>query len=113
MQRVIYNSAEKLNYKILGYRSVPVNNFEIGETAKSVEPVMEMIFIEKPFDVTSDDDFERKLFILEIIFSPNCQYYPKRPNWFYVASMSCRKLIYKGQLQKCTNQKLFQRFNRS
>ena len=47
---------------------MPVNNFEIGETAKSVEPVMEMIFIEKPFDVTSDDDFERKLFILEIIF---------------------------------------------
>ena len=60
-KRVIYNSAEKLNYKILGFRSVPVNNFEIGETAKSVEPVMEMIFIEKPFDVTSDDDFERKL----------------------------------------------------
>ncbi len=51
VKELFITSAEKLNYNILGYRSVPVNNFEIGETAKSVEPVMEMIFIEKPFDV--------------------------------------------------------------
>ena len=93
---------------------MPVNNFEIGETAKSVEPVMEMIFIEKPFDVTSDDDFERKLFIFRNYISHQIANITQNdPIGFYVASMSCRKLIYKGQLQKRANQKLFQRFNRS
>ena len=77
---------------------------------KSVEPVMEMIFIEKPFDVTSDDDFERKLFIFRNYISHQIANITQNdPIGFYVASMSCRKLIYKGQLQKCTNQKLFQR----
>jgi hypothetical protein len=56
---------------------VPVNNFEIGETAKSVEPVMEMIFIEKPFDVTTDDDFEENCLFLEIIFLTKLPILPK------------------------------------
>lgn len=99
-KRIIYNSAEKLNYNILGFRSVPVNNFEIGETAKSVEPVMEMIFIEKPFDVATDDDFERKLFIFRNYISHQIANITQNdPIGFYVASMSCRKLIYKGQLR--------------
>ena len=57
-KRILKHCAEKLHLHILGYRPVPVNNRDIGETAKAVEPVMEMLIIEKPFDIEKDSDFE-------------------------------------------------------
>jgi glutamate synthase (NADPH/NADH) large chain len=41
-------SAEKLGLEILCYRKVPVNKYDIGETALSVEPEMEQVFIAMP-----------------------------------------------------------------
>ena len=99
-KRIIQHSADKLNLKILGYRNVPVNNSELGETAKSVEPKMEMIFIERPYDMEDEDVFERKLFILRNYMANQINNTLRdNPVGFYVASLSCRKLIYKGQLR--------------
>lgn len=56
-----------MELNILGYRPVPVNNIELGELAKEVEPVMEMIFIEKPFGIDDENSFERKLSFSAII----------------------------------------------
>lgn len=99
-KRILKHCSEKLNLNILGYRPVPVNNRDIGETAKAVEPVMEMVFIEKPFEIEKDADFERKLFVLRNFASHQIFNITQQdPIGFYVASMSCKKLIYKGQLR--------------
>ncbi len=99
-KRILKHCAEKLHLHILGYRPVPVNNRDIGETAKAVEPVMEMLIIEKPFDIEKDSDFERKLFVLRNFSSHQIFNITQQdPIGFYAASMSCKKLIYKGQLR--------------
>ncbi|WP_419495100.1 glutamate synthase large subunit [Chryseobacterium bernardetii] len=99
-KEVIAQSADKLHLKILGYRPVPVSNIDLGDLAKSVEPVMEMLFIERPFDVDTEKDFERKLFIFKNYISHQMTSITNNdPIGFYVASFSCKKLIYKGQLR--------------
>ena len=99
-KEIIEQSADKLGLKILGYRPVPVNNLDLGDLAKSVEPVMEMLFIERPFDIETDRDFERKLFVFKNYISHQITSVTSNdPIGFYVASFSCKKLIYKGQLR--------------
>ncbi len=99
-KEIIEHSADKLGLRILGYRPVPVNNIDLGDLAKSVEPVMEMLFVERPFDVETDKDFERKLFVFRNYISHQITSVTSNdPIGFYVASFSCKKLIYKGQLR--------------
>src|SRR5699024_625052 len=50
---LIEQTAEKLGIPVLGYRELPVDNSTIGETAKSVEPVMEQVFFGRPDLVTN------------------------------------------------------------
>jgi glutamate synthase (NADPH/NADH) large chain len=52
-------AAEGLN--LLGWREVPVDNSALGERVKAVEPVMQQIFIGRPADLATEDDFERRL----------------------------------------------------
>jgi len=96
---VFTRAAEKLGMNILAWRQVPVNNDGIGPSALSVEPYIEQVFIERPSHIKDSDEFERKLFVLRKysthIATPAVK---KDPIGFYVSSLSCRTIIYKGQL---------------
>ncbi len=98
--REIFNRcAEKLSLEILAYRRVPVNTDDIGPTALSVEPEMEQVFISCPDHIQSAEDLERKLFILRnhanhIILNT----VKKDAIGFYIASLSYKTIVYKGQL---------------
>ena len=98
--RDIFNrSAEKLGLEILGYRKVPVNPDGIGATALSVEPEIEQVFIASPDHINNPDDFERKLFVLRNYASHTVYNSVKKdPIGFYVASLSYKTIVYKGQL---------------
>lgn len=98
--RDIFNrSAEKLGLEILTYRKVPVNPDGIGATALSVEPEMEQVFIACPDHINNPDDFERKLFILKNYASHTINNTVKKDAiGFYVASISYKTVVYKGQL---------------
>ncbi|MBS1933447.1 MAG: glutamate synthase large subunit [Bacteroidetes bacterium] len=98
--RDIFNrSAEKLGLEILGYRKVPVNPDGIGPTALSVEPEMEQVFIACPDHINNPDDFERKLFVLRNYSSHLINSTVKKDAiGFYVASLSYKTVVYKGQL---------------
>jgi len=99
-KQLIAQFAEKLQLKILGYRPVPVNNMDLGELSKSVQPVMEILFIERPFDIETEKDFERKLFVFKNYISHQMISITSRdPIGFYIASFSCKKIVYKGQLR--------------
>ena len=98
--RDIFNrAAEKLGLEILTYRKVPVNTTGIGLTALSVEPEMEQVFIACPDHINNPDDFERKLFVLRNYASHtiNCTVRQDAIG-FYVASLSYKTVVYKGQL---------------
>jgi glutamate synthase (NADPH/NADH) large chain len=98
--RDIFNRcAETLGMEIIGYRRVPVNTEDIGQTALSVEPEMEQAFIACPDHVSDPDEFERKLFVLRNYASHTINHTVRKDViGFYVASLSCRTIIYKGQL---------------
>ena len=98
--REIFNrSAEKLGLEILCYRKVPVNKYDIGETALSVEPEMEQIFIAMPNHLQDSLSFERKLFVLRNYSTHLVEQTVKQDAiGFYVASLSYKTVVYKGQL---------------
>src|SRR6266487_6606711 len=98
--RDIFNrAAEKLRLEILGYRKVPVNADGIGPTALSVEPEIEHVFIACPDHISNPDDFERKLFVLRNYAAHTIRNTVKQDAiGFYVASLSYKTIVYKGQL---------------
>ena len=98
--RDIFNrAADKLGLEVLTYRSVPVNPDGIGKTALSVEPEMEHVFIACPDHITDADAFERKLFVLRNYASHTIYNTVRIPTTgFYIASLSYKTVVYKGQL---------------
>jgi glutamate synthase (NADPH) large chain len=98
--RDIFNrAAEKLGLEVLGYRKVPVNPDGIGPTALSVEPDIEQVFIASPDHISDPEEFERKLFILRNYSSHLIESSVKKDQiGFYLASLSYKTVVYKGQL---------------
>ena len=98
--RDIFNrAADKLGLEILTYRSIPVNTSDIGSTALSVEPVMEQVFVACPDHITNPLDFERKLFVLRKYASHLINNTVRKDAiGFYIASLSFKTVVYKGQL---------------
>jgi glutamate synthase (NADPH/NADH) large chain len=98
--RNIFNrTAETLGLEVLAYRKVPVNPDGIGATALSVEPEMEQVFIACPDHITNRDDFERKLFVLRNYATHTIHNTVRKDAiGFYIASLSYKTVVYKGQL---------------
>ncbi len=96
---IFERAAEKLGLDILVYRKVPVNTDNIGQTALSVEPEMEQVFIGCPDSIQNPDDFERKLFILRNYATHTINNTVRKDDiGFYIASLSYKTVTYKGQL---------------
>ncbi|MGB6964246.1 MAG: glutamate synthase large subunit, partial [Xanthobacteraceae bacterium] len=89
--------AEKEGMKLLGWRNVPTNNSTLGVSVKPTEPVHMQVFLGRGPKITSEDEFERRLYILRKTISGAL--YGKRErsvSHYYPVSISCRTLIYKG-----------------
>jgi glutamate synthase (NADPH/NADH) large chain len=98
--RDIFNRcAEKLGIEILAYRKIPVDPTDIGFTALSVQPEMEHVFVACPDHINNPEDFERKLFLLRNYASHTINNTVKKDKiGFYIASLSYKTVVYKGQL---------------
>jgi glutamate synthase (NADPH/NADH) large chain len=98
--RAVFNRAvEKLGMEILSYRKVPVNTENIGATALSVEPEMEQVFIACPDYIKTPEEFERKLFVLRNYATHTIKNTVRQDAiGFYIASLSYKTIVYKGQL---------------
>lgn len=92
------------NQELIGWREVPVDSSMIGETAKSVMPLMYHVFIKPGKDGPNlpgefEDAFERRLYIIRKIWENkiNKSNFSEK-KLCYIPSLSCTKLIYKGML---------------
>ncbi|MEK6602241.1 MAG: glutamate synthase central domain-containing protein, partial [Candidatus Binatota bacterium] len=85
--------------RVLGWRKVPTDNMYLGDTAKSCEPFIRQLFIGRGKDIKDDMAFERKLYVIRRR-AENALRYGKEAvgEYFYVPSMSCKTIIYKGML---------------
>lgn len=96
---ILNRTADKLGLEILAYRKVPVNTSDIGPTALSVEPEIEQVFVACPDHISNPEDFERKLFILRNYASHLVNSTVRKDEiGFYIASLSYKTIVYKGQL---------------
>ena len=84
---------------LLGWRDVPVDSTDLGESVKRVEPVMRQVFIGRGSNVTVTDALERKLYIIRKSSGHAIQALKlAHGKQFYVPSMSARTIVYKGML---------------
>ena len=83
--------------ELLGWRSVPVANACLSDMVRSVEPVHRQVFIAAPSTETSQDDFERGLYLVrKIVSNAIHDAYKGRDIGHYTVSLSSRTLVYKG-----------------
>ena len=84
---------------LLGWRDVPVDNTDLGESVKQVEPVIRQVFVGRGAGVTVTDALERKLYIIRKSSGHAIQALQlAHGKEFYVPSMSARTVVYKGML---------------
>lgn len=82
---------------LLGWRDVPVDNSDIADAARAVEPVIRQVFISS--NAADANSFERKCFVIRkriehAVRALNLQDKAQ----FYIPSLSSRTLVYKGML---------------
>jgi len=85
---------------LLGWRDVPVDGaMPMSPTVRQKEPVIRQLFIGRGPDVIVPDALERKLYVIRKTASSAIQALKlKHSREYYVPSMSCRTIIYKGLL---------------
>ena len=83
----------QFGYSIYGWRQVPLNVGIIGEKANATRPEIEQIMIAGQSG-KSDEDFERDLYVIRRRIEN--QVIDENIPEFYICSLSCRSIIYKG-----------------
>ena len=91
--------AAEHDLQILGWRDVPTNNWNLGESTKKAQPFIRQVFIGKTEKIGDTGHFERKLYVTrrwtkELLTREN----PIFDEQFYVPSLSTKTIIYKGML---------------
>lgn len=85
---------------LIGWRDVPVDrDMPMSPTVRAKEPVIRQVFIGRGTDVIVPDALERKLYVIRKTASSAIQKLNlTHSHEYYVPSMSCRTVIYKGLL---------------
>ena len=88
---------EEEGLTVLGWRNLPINEKACGLTASGTRPMVHQLFVGR--GSVSIADFERKLYVVrkrvEKLITESHKPYMEA---FYVASLSSKTMIYKGQL---------------
>ncbi len=84
----------RFGHTILGWRQVPVDISVIGEKANATRPEIEQILIGRGDPKLDNREFEKQLFILRRRMEKAA--IAENIAEFYVCSLSCRSVIYKG-----------------
>jgi len=97
--RVLFDDyIDEMGFELLGYRKIPTDHEELGESAVSVEPRMEQVFV-KPAEQMDPKALERRLYVLRKFATHNIhKTYPQSKDHFYITSFSYKTVVYKGQL---------------
>ncbi len=95
VEKIILDEGQKL----LGWRTVPVNDYTLGDTAKLAQPVIRQVFIGCSLPADDEMAFERKLYVIrkrakKMVYD-SCRLGEEA---FYFASLSSRTVVYKGML---------------
>src|SRR5947207_4082223 len=104
IRNLIAQVVEEERCTLLGWRDEPTENSLVGDSAKATQPVFQHLFIGSPFAVNTLEDrqrFERKLYVIRkrienAVDTVAINALSRR--FFYIVSLSCNTLTYKGML---------------
>jgi len=84
---------------LIGWRDVPVDSEDLGESVKKVEPVIRQVFIGRSSAIRVTDALERKLYVIRKSAGHAIRALKlAHGTEFWVPSMSARTIVYKGML---------------
>jgi glutamate synthase domain-containing protein 2/glutamate synthase domain-containing protein 1/glutamate synthase domain-containing protein 3 len=96
--RLLEKAISESGLKLLGWRDVPVDERHCGRVAQSTRPHIAQIFVVPEREI-SQDELERRLFVARRVAERRAaQAGGTMARNFYVASLSCRTMVYKGML---------------
>ncbi|RMH46164.1 MAG: glutamate synthase large subunit, partial [Alphaproteobacteria bacterium] len=92
---IVESEILRMGYRIYGWRHVPVNIDVLGEKANATRPEIEQILISDTRGI-DEETFERELYVIrrrieKAVTTANIR-------GFYICSLSCRSVIYKGMM---------------
>ena len=84
---------------LIGWRDVPTDPVGLGETARASRPVIRQAFVARPPGIPDDLAFDRRLYVARRLIEKavSRSALPGRGD-FYVPSLGCRTIVYKGML---------------
>ena len=98
-ERIIAGRIAAEGQHLLGWRDVPVDSRNLGESVKAAEPVVRQVFIGCGRKSADAGHFERKLFVIRKTAEHAISSLPdEQGKGFYCPSLSSRTVVYKGML---------------
>ncbi|MEP2641008.1 glutamate synthase large subunit [Roseobacter sp.] len=92
---IVETEVLRMGYYIYGWRHVPVDISCLGDKANATRPEIEQILISNAKGV-DEDTFERELYVIRRRIEKAAL--AAQVPTLYIASMSCRSIIYKGMM---------------
>ena len=91
-RQLVERAVEDEGQRVLGWREVPVVDEACGTAARAVAPRIEQLIIGAGEEITDQDEFERKLYVIRRVVER------ERLDDLYITSLSSRTMVYKGML---------------
>lgn len=93
--------AKECNIEVLGWRDVPFDNSEIGKSAVSCQPLIRQVFVTSSLD---QETLKKQVYLLRKMATNRIGTKNRR---FYICSLSCDVIVYKGMLKPVQLQGFF------
>lgn len=102
-EQLVKKIVKEEGQEFLGWRTVPTDNATLGFSAKRVQPVIRQFFVRRDSIPATYGDgmvgFERKLYVIRRRIENAIRNSAiGQKDAFYVPSLSCRTIVYKGML---------------
>ena len=92
---IVEQEVLRLGYTTYGWRQVPVDISCLGQKANATRPEIEQILISNAKGV-DEETFERELYVIRRRIEKAA--FRAQVQGFYICSLSCRNIIYKGMM---------------
>ena len=103
-QSLVEQAVTEAGQKVLGWRDVPTDNHQLGASAVRSQPRIRQLFVARAKSVADDATFERRLYLARriaenLVRAVGDDRLPAaQKDLFYICSLSCKTLLYKGML---------------
>ncbi len=92
LEQLIERTVQEEGQRVLWWRDVPVDERHVGDTARLSAPFIRQVVVEAAEDITSQDVFERKLYVIRRVIER------EGGREISLPSFSSRTIVYKGML---------------